>query len=244
MFHYWSIKIHFSFHKIYVTRYEARLYIMFCADYIATYIYHAVLTIGLLKFTSIIQEKKEDLNDVENVPPQVGTAFAIHCLGLGHSYKQLTDLCHYDEFYHIKYGKKKFSVSSFTYIIPAVAGMSCGLAASLTLYPVDFVRGGVLQSGFKRLLSAGSTIPYAGTMFGVYFANRDPNNFQSQFTWATGACTCGLLAEVPFDYAKRTMLGSTRFMLGIGILYVPFAAGILVMYDKAAIKIVDRYISS
>ena len=75
-----------------------------------------------------------------------------------------------------------------------------GLCASVSLFPFDFVRAGVVSGGFnnlitishisakivsledmkciqdfpgpKRFLAAGSTVPYAGALFGVYFACR------------------------------------------------------------------------
>ena len=81
-----------------------------------------------------------------------------------------------------------------------------GLCASVSLFPFDFVRAGVVSgnqrppfylwackikpfhlkvisnfenlvsldliAGPKRFLAAGSTVPYAGALFGVYFANR------------------------------------------------------------------------
>merc|ERR1712080_67556 len=120
---------------------------------------------------------------------------------------------------------------------PFITGSVAGLAASITLYPFDFVRGGVVEPGIKRILSAGSTVPYAATLFGLYFSCRDPNSTSSQVKWAMTASTGAVLAEVPLDYAERTMIGSTRIMLGIGLLYVPFAGFMLVMYDKALIKL-------
>ena len=81
-----------------------------------------------------------------------------------------------------------------------------GLCASVSLFPFDFVRAGVVSGGSnnlliisykcyhslvvrhevhlrffpgpKRFLAAGSTVPYAGALFGVYFACRC-----RPFTW-------------------------------------------------------------
>eukprot|EP00729_Bicosta_minor_P003165 gene3165-31553_t len=93
-------------------------------------------------------------------------------------------------------------------------------------------------ASFKRIVSAGSTVPYAGTLFGLYFTCRDPDSIGSQIKWAAAASSAAVMAETPFDYAKRAMLGSTRMMLGAGLLYVPFATTMLVMYDKFVIKMV------
>merc|ERR1719189_2786327 len=128
------------------------------------------------------------------------------------------------------------------FVIPFGIGLASGLAASASLYPFDFVRSGVLKPGLRRLMSAASTVPYAGSLFGIYFCFRDPKSIKSQMKWAAGASTCAILAEIPFDHAKRTMLGSSRVMLGAGLLYVPFASLMLVMYDKAAIKLVTPLI--
>jgi len=126
---------------------------------------------------------------------------------------------------------------------PFFFGLSSGLLASISLYPFDFVRGGVLKPGLLRILSAGSTVPYAGALFGLYFSCRDSSNTSSQAKWAVAASTGALLAEVPLDHAKRAMLGSTRFMLIVGLMYVPFSSMMLMMYDKAAIKFVTPYIT-
>merc|ERR1719273_1387906 len=119
-------------------------------------------------------------------------------------------------------------------VIPFGVGLASGLAASASLYPFDFVRSGVLKPGLRRLMSAASTVPYAGSLFGIYFCFRDPNSIKSQMKWAAGASTCAILAEIPFDHAKRTMLGSSRVMLGAGLLYVPFASLMLVICAKTS----------
>ena len=127
-------------------------------------------------------------------------------------------------------------------ITPVCIGLFSGLAASASLYPFDFVRKGVVKPGLKRVISAGSTVPYAGALFGIYFTCRDPNSTTSQVKWAVGASSCAILAEAPLDYAKRAMMGSTRVTLAAGLLYVPFASLMLVMYDKAAVKFVTPFI--
>jgi hypothetical protein len=40
----------------------------------------------------------------------------------------------------------------------------------------------------------------------------------------------------------KAMMGSTRVVLGAGLLYVPFASVMLVMYDKAALKLIRPHI--
>ena len=53
-----------------------------------------------------------------------------------------------------------------------------------------------------------------------------------------GVCLVTCVLRVCVYAAKRAMLGSTRMMLGAGLLYMPFATTMLVMYDKFAIKLV------
>ena len=54
--------------------------------------------------------------------------------------------------------------------------------------------------------------------------------------------SCAALAEAPFDYAKKAMFSSRMTMIGANMLYVPFAALMLVMYDKATAKIMGTYL--
>ena len=73
-------------------------------------------------------------------------------------------------------------------LVPGALGLTAGSAASLTLYPFDFVRDGVIRGGLRqRIVSAGSTAPYAGALFGVYFSQRDPNRISSQMGWGIAA---------------------------------------------------------
>ena len=237
---------------------------MFCADYIAAYGYHAILTVGTLIFIkrraseeSTVQNNMNSTNnqklqhhkDIDKIwnfsemSKQI-IRYATFGLGLDDLYNNSLDnlLKNKNNSRANVIELKKTSVTSTTSsLIPVVVGMLSGLASSITLYPFDFVRSGVLQPGLKRIISSGSTIPYAGVMFGIYFSNRDPNCTKSQFKWAFGSCSCSLLAEVPFDFAKRKMFGSTKLFLGAGFMYVPFAACILLMYDKAAIKLTEKF---
>ena len=243
---------------------------MFCADYIAAFVYHAILTIGTIHVFGRshnaklegIENDGDDSNNKENTDTidkrgkkVLAIQLASHGLGLSYNNRTFESVwikenrknCDVmqEENDHVK--SRLFQTSnsemSQSLWIPLCFGLASGLAASTSLYPFDFVRGGVLTPGLKRIMSAGSTVPYAGVLFGMYFNFRDPNNISSQIRWAAGASTCAILAEVPFDHAKRAMLGSTRIMLGAGLLYVPFATLMLVMYDKAAVNIVTPIIT-
>ena len=219
---------------------------MFCADYIAAFIYHAIFTVGTVHFFERYYNQtaddisiKEYSNFDTNKTKIFATEYAVNGIGLRRIFdsKKIDVSPEKDDFI----GKKVEKNTNL--VIPFCVGIASGFAASATLYPFDFVRSGVLTPGLKRVMSAGSTIPYAGALYGIYFSFRDPNNTASQVKWAGAASTCAILAEVPFDHAKRSMLGSTRVMLGAGLLYVPFASIMLVMYDKAAIKLVSPIIN-
>ena len=54
--------------------------------------------------------------------------------------------------------------------------------------------------------------------------------------WALASAGLAVLAEMPFDTAKRDMMGSSKTVLLANSLFVPFGALILVMYDKAVLK--------
>ena len=93
--------------------------------------------------------------------------------------------------------------------------------------------------GFRHSLS---TVPYAGLYFGLYFSCRDRESTASQSAWALLASTSACLGEIPFDKAKHAMMGSRRTMIIVNMLYVPFGALMLVMYDKAMTKVTrSRY---
>ena len=87
-----------------------------------------------------------------------------------------------------------------------------------------------------------STVPYAGVFFGLYFSCRSRDSTSSQCGWALVSSLSACLAEIPFDKAKLSMLGSRRTMLLVSGLYVPFGALMLVMYDKAMTRVAqNRY---
>ena len=117
-----------------------------------------------------------------------------------------------------------------------------GFLGAASVYPLDFVRQGAIISekvGFRHSLS---TVPYAGVYFGLYFTCRDRDSTRSQCGWALLSSTGACLAEIPFDKAKHAMMGSRRTMMFVNMMYVPFGALMLVMYDKAMTKVVNsRY---
>ena len=120
-----------------------------------------------------------------------------------------------------------------------------GLLGAASVYPFDFVRSGVLTSEKVRFRHSLSTVPYAGTYFGLYFSCRDRDSTASQTSWALLSSSLAGLAEIPFDKAKQAMLGSRKTLVFVNMLYVPFGALMLVMYDKAMTKVTSsRYISA
>ena len=58
--------------------------------------------------------------------------------------------------------------------------------------------------------------------------------------WATLSASLAVLAESPFDKAKVAMMGSRKTLIFANMLYVPFGAMILVMYDKAVHNFASR----
>ena len=221
---------------------------MFCADYIAAFVYHAIITIGSVHFFDRFYDKSEEsanlLGDYNNgQESSISDILKARIVISGLAINGLGIKCKIHST-NTEHGRQTPPIEKSTgSVIPFCVGIASGLAASATLYPFDFVRSGVLKPGLSRIMSAGSTIPYAGALYGIYFSCRDPEKLSSQIKWAGVASTSALLAEVPFDQAKRTMFGNTRLMLGAGLLYVPFASLMLVMYDKAAIKLVSPIIS-
>ena len=119
-----------------------------------------------------------------------------------------------------------------------------GLCGAASVYPFDFVRQGAIiteKVGFRHSLS---TVPYAGAYFGLYFSCRDRERTASQAGWALLSSSAACLAEIPFDKAKQAMMGSRRTMVFVNMLYVPFGALMLVMYDKAMTKVTSSRYSS
>lgn len=141
------------------------------------------------------------------------------------------------------YGKKENLTTAYVPPVQSVGGgCLAGLLGAASVYPLDFVRQGAIISekvGFRHSLS---TVPYAGFYFGLYFTCRDRDSTASQSAWALVASTSACLAEIPFDRAKHAMMGSRKTMMIVNMLYVPFGALMLVMYDKAMTKVTrSRY---
>ena len=210
---------------------------MFCADYVAAFIYHAILTVGTINLfgrrnnnndvnTTSEREERTSRSADEYIGEETSeVAIKLATIGLGLSYpstispvtatlikekqsdkKQQGE----DDVEITQFSKQNERITASRFMMPVCIGLASGLGASASLYPFDFVRGGVLMPGLKRIMSAGSTVPYAGTLFGIYFCFRDQNRTTSQMKWAVVASSCAVLAEAPFDHAKRAMLGSTR----------------------------------
>jgi hypothetical protein len=119
---------------------------------------------------------------------------------------------------------------------PFALGAFAGLGGAVALFPFDFVRRGLSPTANARTLFIGSlsVVPYSTAFFGVYFALRDPTSIQSQASCAMLASSCAVAAELPFDGAKRALFaGDRRLLLGVNLLYAPFAAMMIIMYDKA-----------
>jgi len=136
---------------------------------------------------------------------------------------------------------KHIDTDSISSVKSVFAGCLAGLFGAASIYPLDFVRQGAIiheKVGFRHSLS---TVPYAGAYFGLYFSCRDRTSTSSQCSWALLSSAAACLAEIPFDKAKQAMMGSRRTMVMVNMLYVPFGALMLVMYDKAMVKTIDTH---
>ena len=120
-------------------------------------------------------------------------------------------------------------------------GAAAGVLAAASVYPFDFVRRGVIAGGATFAHSL-SVVPYSAAFFGVYFAARDATSLRSQCGWAVAATAAAAAVEVPFDRAKMSLMGSRRTMLFVSALYVPFGALMLVMYDKASLRLNSKLV--
>ena len=143
--------------------------------------------------------------------------------------------------YHagINYGLWKYDLSSEMYpsnTLHYLHGGIAGFLGACTIYPFDFVRKAAITSGKAKLVHNLATVPYGTVFFGLYFHQRNPESLKSQMLWALASAGLAVLAEMPFDTAKRDMMGSSKTVLLANSLFVPFGALILVMYDKAVLK--------
>lgn len=126
---------------------------------------------------------------------------------------------------------------------PFVGGAAAGFVAASVVFPFDFVREALLPRNMTlrmRYLSSLSTFPYAATLFGVYFSCRRDGDVASQIAWSGVSAVAAMFAEMPFDHAKRVMFKSRSFHMGANLMYTPFAAVMLVMYDNAICKNIKR----
>jgi len=166
---------------------------MFCADYIASFVFHGLISVGFLEGSC------NGYFGSKFTPERTNNMLSPH----GQSF---------------------------------LIGSLAGLFGASAVFPFDFVRRGVIQ-GKVKLRHGMSTVPYAGVFFGLYFSCRNSNSTSSQFGWAFASAFGAALAEIPFDKAKLAMLGSRRTMVFVSGLYVPFGALMLVMYDKALLRL-------
>eukprot|EP00092_Neocalanus_flemingeri_P006685 GFUD01007220.1.p1 GENE.GFUD01007220.1~~GFUD01007220.1.p1 ORF type:complete len:177 (-),score=43.65 GFUD01007220.1:877-1407(-) len=166
---------------------------MFCADYIASFIFHGLITGGLLESSYL------GYFGTRSTPDKV--AAVLTASGA-----------------------------------PILIGSLSGFLGAASVFPFDFVRRGVI-AGKLTLRHGLSTVPYAGVFFGLYFSCRNRDSISSQCGWALASSMSACLAEIPFDKAKLAMLGSRRTMVLVSGLYVPFGALMLVMYDKAMVRV-------
>ncbi len=169
---------------------------MFCADYIAAFVFHAGLTFGI----------SENILQIKSYTPKDTTTLEL--------------------------------ISKHSFVFGAISGLLGGLS----VYPFDFVRQGVLAASKSKLklIYNLSTVPYASVYFGLYFSQRNPQSLTSQTGWASASAFLAAVAELPFDKAKKAMMGSTRTVLFANALYVPFGAMMLIMYDKALGKVITQ----
>jgi len=171
---------------------------MFCADYIASFVFHGLITGGLLESS-------------------------------------------YLGYFGNKSSPDKVAGMLTLPGFPVIVGSLSGFLGAASVFPFDFVRRGVI-AGKLSLRHGLSTVPYAGVFFGLYFSCRSRDSTSSQCGWALVSSLSACLAEIPFDKAKLSMLGSRRTMLLVSGLYVPFGALMLVMYDKAMTRVAqNRY---
>ena len=118
---------------------------------------------------------------------------------------------------------------------PIVFGSLAGFLGSTILFPFDFVRQSLVPTGTSnRILyfTSLSSVAYSAPFFGLYFCARDPRSLKSQSIWAFVSANVAMISELPFDRAKRTLFKSRPAHIAANFMYTPFAAMMLLLYDK------------
>jgi hypothetical protein len=194
---------------------------MFCADYMATFVFHVALSAGLM--TLMEQE--------------AGRRLAYNALGLSYTFQHNGQS-------RSEARDQPSRQALVSVIAPPVLGAVAGACGTAAVFPLDFVRASLAApslSTAQRFARSLSTVPYSSVYFGLYFAQRDPHELESQLTWGVGSAVCASLAETPFDHAKRSLFGGNRrVLIGANMLYVPFAALLLIGYDRAMMGYLQR----
>ena len=155
---------------------------MFCADYIMAFVYHTIFTSGAVYMLGSDSKNKKkqrngETNDINNDLDRKMVEDSDHnerriqetLLQVAISALGLNSVSVVPSISELKAEGRSQWLKDKSAAHPLCFGVASGLATSITLYPFDFVRGGVLPPGLKRVLSSGSTVPYAGVLFGMYF---------------------------------------------------------------------------
>lgn len=192
---------------------------MFCADYALSFVFHGCCTFGLAHMSTLLE-----VWGYEGASRRLSSA-ASSVVGIPTTLN----------------GTEPRAGWLFQPVLPcATAGAASGFVAACVACPFDFVRRSLLPglSPWAYLRASMSTVPYSAALFGIYFSGRDPKGgIRSQGPWALLAALGSVGAEAPFDKAKRAMFGGRGLThLGANLMYAPFVAGMLVMYDTAALK--------